>query len=90
MFLITVALYCVHWLILEYIEEGLFNHDDKLYGLSSCSFAVQFNEVIEKEVKNRKMWLNENQSWMNISDNDADDLPGFAKKLDEQKVLSSS
>ena len=41
-------------------------------------------------MKNRKMWLHENESWMNISDNDVDDLPGFAKKLEEQKVYSVS
>ena len=50
------------------------------------SFAKQYNEIIENEVKNRKMWLDENESWMNIHDNDVDDLAGFAKKLEEQKV----
>ena len=49
-------------------------------------FAKQYNEIIESEVKNRKMWLDENESWMNIHDNDVDDLAGFAKKLEEQKV----
>lgn len=49
-------------------------------------FAKQYNEIIENEVKNRKMWLHENESWMNIHDNDVDDLSGFAKKLEEQKV----
>ena len=50
------------------------------------SFAKQYNEIIENEVKNRKMWLDENESWINIHDNDVDDLAGFAKKLEEQKV----
>ncbi len=50
------------------------------------SFAKQYNEIIEKEVKNREMWLSTNESWMNINDNDVDDLSGFAKKLEEQKV----
>lgn len=49
-------------------------------------FAKQYNEIIENEVKNRKMWLDENESWMNINDNDVDELAGFAKKLEEQKV----
>ena len=34
------------------------------------------------------MWLNTNETWMNINDNDVDDLPGFAKKLEEHEVQS--
>ena len=39
------------------------------------------------EVKRRKMWIEENESWLSIVDNDVDDLPGFEKKLEEQKVI---
>ena len=35
------------------------------------------------------MWFDSNESWMAITDHDVDDLPGFAKKLDEQKVSAS-
>ena len=62
------------------------------YNFSSCfvhfSFAKQYNSIIETVVKNRKMWMSTNESWMNINDNDVDDLPGFAKKLEEQKVVN--
>lgn len=47
----------------------------------------QYNTIIEEEVKNRKLWLDENESWMKINDSDVYDLDGFSKKLDEQKVF---
>ena len=53
----------------------------------SYSFARQYNVITGDEVKRRKMWIEENESWLSIVDNDVDDLPGFEKKLEEQKVI---
>lgn len=51
------------------------------------NFAKEYNVIIESVVKSRKKWLDENESWMSISDNDVDDLSGFAKKLEEQQTF---
>ena len=58
-----------------------------IYYTMTFSFAKQYNETIETEVKRRKMWLVANESWLAITDNEVNDLPGFEKKLEEQKVL---
>ncbi|XP_028414728.1 nuclear anchorage protein 1-like isoform X2 [Dendronephthya gigantea] len=51
------------------------------------NFAKEYNKIIDSEVRNRKMWFDSNESWMGITDHDVDNLPGFAKKLDDQTIF---